>query len=229
MTAADTVSERVAFDQDSGSEALEQRLLRFGPGLSQPRGPGAKEEALFVLSGSGTLIVDGERHELEPEAAALVPPGSQYSVDAGEEIEMVSVRTPPAGDSGAPRVVRLAEQDAAAATSEREFRILLDPDTGLSGGTLFVGYIPEKKAPEHYHTYDEVIYVLEGEGTVHIGEQHTPIAPGSCIHLTPELRHIVENTGTGEMRVVALFRPAGSPAEAYLPDGSPAYVPKEDS
>jgi quercetin dioxygenase-like cupin family protein len=219
----------MTFDQDSGSEALEQRVLRFGPGLSQPSGPGEKEEALFVLAGSGTLIVDGERHAIEPEAAALVPPGSEYSVESGEDVEIVSVRTPPAGESGPARVVRLAEQDAAAATSDREFRILLDPDSGLSGGTMFVGYIPQKKAPEHFHTYDEVIYVLEGEGTLHIGDRHTPIEAGSRIHLTPELRHIVENTGAGQMRVVALFRPAGSPAEAYLPDGSPAYVPEEDS
>jgi hypothetical protein len=26
------------------------------------------------------------------------------------------------------------------------------------------------------------------------------------------------------MRVVAVFRPAGSPAEAYYPDGTPAYA-----
>jgi hypothetical protein len=27
------------------------------------------------------------------------------------------------------------------------------------------------------------------------------------------------------MRVLGVFRPAGSPAEAYYPDGSPAVVP----
>jgi hypothetical protein len=29
------------------------------------------------------------------------------------------------------------------------------------------------------------------------------------------------------MQVVGVFRPAGSPAEAYYPDGTPAAVPQE--
>jgi len=33
------------------------------------------------------------------------------------------------------------------------------------------------------------------------------------------------NRGDGEMTVLGVFRPAGSPAEAYYPDGSPARVP----
>ena len=34
---------------------------------------------------------------------------------------------------------------------------------------------------------------------------------------------------TGEMRVLGVFRPAGSPAEAYYPDGTPAVVENEES
>jgi hypothetical protein len=34
--------------------------------------------------------------------------------------------------------------------------------------------------------------------------------------------HCLENTGAEVMRVVAVFRPAGSPAAAYYPDGTPA-------
>jgi hypothetical protein len=36
--------------------------------------------------------------------------------------------------------------------------------------------------------------------------------------------HCLENTGAEVMRVVAVFRPAGSPAAAYYPDGTPAYA-----
>jgi hypothetical protein len=34
----------------------------------------------------------------------------------------------------------------------------------------------------------------------------------------------LENTGDALMRVVAVFRPAGSPAAAYYPDGTPAHA-----
>ena len=228
----DTAETRVSFDPSRGSEALTQRLLRFGPGRSAGRDPGEREEALFVVEGSGTLLLDGVAHGLEPETAVRVRPAQSYAVDnpGPGELALVSVLVPPAGDapSDASPVVRLADQESREATSDREFRILLDPERGLSGGTQFVGVIPPKRAPEHYHLYDEVIYVLEGEGMVHIGDEHTPIGPSSCIHLSPRLLHCVENTGPGDMRVVALFRPAGDPSEAYLPGGERAAVERSE-
>ena len=221
----------VTFDQSSGSEALEQRVLRMAPGESADLGPEDREEALFVLEGRGTLAADGDCEELEPDSAAAIGPGTRYRVEnaAPEELALLSVLVPP-GDTGTrgATVRRLADQQARDATSDREFRILHEPESGLSGATQFVGYIPTKRAPEHYHLYDEVIYVLRGQGVLHIGDEHSAIGPGSCIHLSPELRHCLENTGGGEMRVLGVFRPAGDPSEAYLPDGTRAYVSEED-
>jgi mannose-6-phosphate isomerase-like protein (cupin superfamily) len=229
--AGDTAAVRVTFDGSSGSDALEQRVLRFAPGRSAERGPGDREEALFVLSGEGTLELDGASHRLEPDTAAYVAPGERYAVEhpGPQELALLSVLVPPAEPPlpERPVTVRLADQEARDATSDREFRVLLDPATGLTGATQFVGYIPTKRAPEHYHLYDEVIYVLAGEGVLHVGGEHRPIGPGSCIHLRPELRHCLENTGSGEMRVLGVFRPAGDPSEAYLPDGARAYVSEE--
>jgi mannose-6-phosphate isomerase-like protein (cupin superfamily) len=228
VAAGDTAAVRVAFDAGSGSEALEQRLVRFAVGRSAPRSPGTLEEALFVLEGGGTLWLDGTAHALEPETAVRIAPGQRYEIDnpGPGELALVSVLLPAAGVAPreAPAVVRLADQDDRAATSDRAFRILLDPERGLTGGTQFVGVIPAKRAPEHYHHYDEVIYVLEGEGVLHVGGERTPIGPSSCVHLRPRLRHCLENTGPADMRVVALFRPAGDPSEAYLPDGERAGV-----
>ena len=221
----------VTFDQSSGSEALEQRVLRFDPGVSGEYGPEEREEALFVLDGRGRLLLDGVSQGLEPDSAVAIGPGTRYLVEntGAEELALVSVLVPSAGaGSRGGTVRRLSDQDARDATSDREFRILLEPECGLSGATQFVGYIPTKHAPEHYHLYDEVIYVLDGQGVLHIGDEHTPIGTGSCIHLTPELRHCLENTGGGEMHVLGVFRPAGDPSEAYLPDGSRAYVSEED-
>jgi mannose-6-phosphate isomerase-like protein (cupin superfamily) len=225
---------RVTFDRSSGSEALEQRVLRFEPGRSGELGPEDREEALFVLEGRGTLELDGVSHELQSDTAALVAPGERYAIENPEprDLSLVSVLVPPAATThtrGTRQItVRLADQAARDATSDREFRILLEPESGLTGATQFVGYIPTKRAPEHYHLYDEVIYVLQGQGVLHIADDHSPIGVGSCIHLSPELRHCLENTGGGEMRVLGVFRPAGDPSEAYLPDGARAYVSEEE-
>jgi mannose-6-phosphate isomerase-like protein (cupin superfamily) len=86
----------------------------------------------------------------------------------------------------------------------------------------FVGYIPVGRAPDHFHTYDEVVYVLRGEGALHIDGETAPLRAGSCVHLPARLVHCLENVGPGELHVLGVFRPAGSPAEAYYPDGTKA-------
>jgi mannose-6-phosphate isomerase-like protein (cupin superfamily) len=85
-----------------------------------------------------------------------------------------------------------------------------------------VGQIPVGAAPRHYHLYEEVIYVLDGDGVMHMNDGRTPLRPGSCIHLPPQKLHTLENSGPGVIRVLGVFRPAGSPAAAFYPDGTPA-------
>lgn len=223
---------RTAYDAATGCPHLEQRILEVaGEGLGPERAPGACDEILFVLAGHGLLHLAGEAHVLEPETGAFIRPGETYTLErtGGEPLVVHSATVPaPPGagevECGERRVtVRLAEQQARAATGAREFRLVTDPGVGCASVTQFVGYIPPGRAPDHFHTYDEFIYLLEGEGTLHIGDHHEPLRRGSCIHLTPRLIHSLENGGTGTMRVLGIFRPAGSPAEAYYPDGTLAF------
>jgi quercetin dioxygenase-like cupin family protein len=206
-------------------------VIECAPGSRVSRATGEAEEVLFVLEGTGELSLAGERYPLEPETSAYLAPGEEYELDSAgpEPMRMVSVRihdpAPPDSGHESERTVvrRLADQQAQAATTERWFRIVADPSTGPRSATQFVGYIPTERAPEHFHTYDEVIYVLEGEGTLHAGGDRTPVAAGSCLELPARTVHCLENTGEDVMRLVAVFRPAGSPAAAYYPDGTPVY------
>ena len=88
--------------------------------------------------------------------------------------------------------------------------------------TQFIGLVPPGRAPDHFHTYDEVIYVLAGEGAlVHrrrAGRRSGPARASTC---RARLVHCLANTGETELRLLGVFRPAGSPAEAYYPDGTP--------
>ena len=120
-------------------------------------------------------------------------------------------------------VRRLADQQSESATTDREFRIVADPGTGLRSATHFVGYIPTARAPEHFHTYNEVIYVLDGEGVMHAEGNDWELRPARASSFPRAVVHCLENTGGDVMRVVAVFRPAGSPAAAYYPDGTPAH------
>jgi len=59
---------------------------------------------------------------------------------------------------------------------------------------------------------------------MHMNDEQAPLRAGSCIHLPARRIHTLENSGPGVMRVLGVFRPAGSPAAAFYPDGTPAYT-----
>ena len=223
---------RPTLGPSTGFDALEQAVLVCPPGRSRHVDIGEVEETLFVLDGAGVIHIHGDAHRLEPEVGVYLPPGSRFELECtgGDELRVLAVRIPDPrpGSPAAPAVTRLSDQEPEPATTQREFRIVADPANGLRSATHFVGYIPGDRAPDHFHTYDEVIYVLEGRGIMHAGGREHPVAAGSCIQLPARAVHCLQNTGDSPMRVVAVFRPAMSPATAFYPDGTPAYQATED-
>jgi mannose-6-phosphate isomerase-like protein (cupin superfamily) len=193
-------------------------VLRFAPGRSDERDTGDRQELLFVASGWGTLQAAGDAHELAPDTGAFLVPGESWAVDnpGPDDLVLVSVTAPCEGQRRTQVTVRYADRPALPATPNREFRLLVTEDLGCLEVTQFVGLIPPGRAPLHSHTYDEVVYVVEGEGVLHLGGTDTPLAPGSCVHLPPLQEHCLENTGPTPMRVLGVFHPSGSPAsKAY--------------
>jgi mannose-6-phosphate isomerase-like protein (cupin superfamily) len=225
----DATAVREVLDASHGCELFTLRLLRTVRGHGIARDSGAPEELLFTVAGRGMLIAGDCEHELEPEACALLAPGASYELvnESPADLLIVAVSLPdqrPHGTRSTTTLSRLADQAAQAATADREFRVVFDPDNGCASATQFVGYIPVGAAPAHYHHYDEVIYVLDGDGVMHMNGEHTPLHAGSAIHLPARELHTLENSGPGVMRVLGVFRPAGSPAAAFYPDGTPAYT-----
>jgi quercetin dioxygenase-like cupin family protein len=208
---------------------FEQRVLRFA-GRSDDRSDALRDEVLYVLSGSGELMIGSERQGVSTGTAAFIARGTTWRVDEAEDLVLnsVLVEEPLPANGTTHAVVDLAAEQTQGATSGRQFRLLATPEVGCESVTQFVGYIPVGRAPEHFHKYDEVVYVLEGEGAVHIDGDSAPLRPGSSVHLPARLVHCLENAGPGTMQVLGVFRPAGSPAEAYYPDGTPAAVPQGD-
>ncbi|HZT16066.1 MAG TPA: cupin domain-containing protein [Gaiellaceae bacterium] len=215
------------FDAERGCTAFSQRLLRLRAGDCERRGEDA-DELLYVLEGSGTLEAGGDGLPLAPGTAGFVAAGQRWSLRADGELTVLSVLVHEPEEATRPfATVELGAVEAGRATAGREFLLGAGPELGCNSATQFVGLIPPGRAPDHFHRYDEVIYVLAGEGTLEIGGECAPLRPGTCVHLPRELVHCLANTGDSELRVLGVFRPAGSPAEAYYPDGTPAAVPAE--
>lgn len=223
----DTASIRVTVDEKSGAEQLVQRIINFKTGLSSNRNTGGRDEIGFVVSGAGILHLEGEPHPLESDMGFYVRAGEQFQIENNSEQDLVVVSVtapePSEGDQLENRkvTVRVADQKVLPAGKDREFRFVINPAAGCRDVTQFVGLIPPGRAPTHYHKYDEVIYVLDGSGVLHVeGHPDTPIEAGTCIYLPPPTEHCLENTGTRPLRVLGVFHPAGDASEAYEDNGS---------
>jgi mannose-6-phosphate isomerase-like protein (cupin superfamily) len=223
---ADGVETVALFGAARGCDVFEQRVLRLA-GSGGARRDDARDELLYVLEGTGAATVGRELYELGPGSALFVARGTPWRVDAAQGLRLLSVLVEEPEPSGRPHAV-LRGAERRGATAGRQYTLLATPESGCASATQFIGHIPPGRAPDHFHTYDEVVYVLRGEGALHIDGESAPLRPGTCVHLPARLVHCLENFGPGEMDVLGVFRPAGSPAEAYYPDGTLAVVPGGD-
>jgi len=187
------------------------------------RASAGADEVLYVLEGSGHASIGGETHPLRPGTSIFVSRGTAWSAEGEGRAVSVLVHDPPAA-SATHAVLDLTAAEKGSASAGRQFVLGARPETGCGSVTQFIGLVPPGRAPDHFHTYDEVIYILEGQGELHIGGEQAELRPGSCVHLPARLVHCLANTGETELRLLGVFRPAGSPAEAYYPDGTPAVT-----
>ena len=203
---------------ERGSElALDN--LALGPEEAVDLTDPLHDSLLFVHAGTATVC--GEA--LAGRGGALLRAGETGRLEAGSEgVRCVRATIGAATDLHAPmggdeRLVALEHVEPGQATGARSFQLLYGPHNGSTRATLFVGYIPPGRAPWHYHLYDEIVWILDGEGRLHLGDEVEELRPGCAFRLRPREVHIVENTATDrELAVLGIFTPAGSPSAAYL-------------
>ncbi len=226
--------------RSTGAQAISLRVLEFSPGLSPGFRNAECDEVLYMLedldsSGNSKpciVFIDGRAYEAGPQTGIYVRPGQTFTVSNPESSAalFVSAQCPePAfpGEIGAPLIKPLNDAATetfpivslpdrrAVPTGDRWYRVLVDEQLGSTQVTQFVGSIPPGRAPDHFHDYEEVLFILRGVGRMWAGDTSTPIAPGSCIYLPKGQVHCVENNGDNELRLLGVFYPAGSPAVRY--------------
>jgi quercetin dioxygenase-like cupin family protein len=207
---------------------LTMERLQLDPDGTAVVGNAAADALLFVFHGSGALDDDS----VTEGSAALLQAREQATLTAGTGgmgavLFSVGADTDLHAPIGArERIVTTDEVEPGRATGSRSFQVLFGPHNGSTRATLFVGYIPPGKAPWHYHLYDEIVWVWQGSGRVHLGEAVEDLPSGAAFRLTPRETHIVENPSADrELVVLGLFSPAGSPSAAYLmPDVAATYA-----
>jgi mannose-6-phosphate isomerase-like protein (cupin superfamily) len=223
---------RAVIDKSSGAERIAQTISDYAPGRSPALTNPHAEEVLYISTGSGICRVNGFKYALRPGAAIFIPPGAVYDIEntGTDPMRVVAVCCPhdperhtvdPVEDkSGDPPNLMVHEEsrDSIRAGVDRLFRYLVYTDLGCKQVTQFVGWIPPSKAPFHYHTYEEGIAILEGNGTVHTDEESCEFGPGCSVYFPVGVRHCVENAGTSTIKLLGVFYPSGSPGAAYEDD-----------
>ena len=211
--------------------ALALSELRMSPGDVRTVADPERDSLLFVFAGSGSLALGEETRPVTAGVAGLVLAGEEATLEADSpELRAICATIGPDSDRHAPigareTVAGLDDAGSEKATGARSFQILFGPHNGSTRATLFAGFIPPGKAPWHYHLYDEIVWVPDGPGRLHIGDTTEELGPGSTFRLRPRQVHIVENLSPSEqMTVIGIFTPAGSPSAAYLtPDVAAEY------
>ena len=211
-----TAATRVAIDSSHGAR-LEQRIVTYAPGRSPEHTLENAHAVLYVADGRGRLNLNGETHELEPETGVFVAAGETFAVENNgpEPLEIVEVRVPQETEPAANRrvLVHYRDQPDESASGDRDFRCLINEDAGIAEVTQFLCTIQPGREPMHSHEYDEVLYVVEGEGVVHWDDGRAiAVRRGSCIHFPVLKLHTLENTLTTPMRVMGVLHPQLSPA-----------------
>jgi mannose-6-phosphate isomerase-like protein (cupin superfamily) len=218
------------FGRDRGTGALSLRILEFGQGTAPELANPACDEVSYVLSGEGVVSVDGHVERVSADTGFYLRPGARLRVDNWGRTPLViaSARCPDPGGDGlagaaaessvapvGPRPFARLRDQRPETTGDRWYSVLVDDKLGSGQVTQFVGAIPPGRAPDHHHEYEEVLVILAGRGRMWAGETSAPIEAGSCIYLPRGQRHCVENSGDGELRLLGVFYPAGSPAVRY--------------
>jgi quercetin dioxygenase-like cupin family protein len=205
---------------DGSSLALETRVVEAG-GAARI-GHEASDSLVYVDSGTGRIALVGHTSDLAARSACLVLAGEDATVEAREEMTLMVATVDGEVDLHAPLgprelVTSLEAAGAQQATGARSFQILFGPHNGSARVTLFAGFIPPGRSPWHYHLYDEIVWVPDGPGRLHLVEGDEELAAGSAFRLRPRQVHIVENESADrEMTIIGIFTPAGSPSAAYL-------------
>lgn len=209
-------SVRTLVDTSADESGLVRRMVDLAPLAEFSGTASAGGELWFVIEGTGQVSLDGQPDvSFHPDRGFLLPPGCAYRVSAvraaGLRLDTVSLPERHGAATGSPLSRDFADCEIET-TGNRQFRVLFGPGRDCAVATQFVGEIPPGRAPDHSHPYDEVVLILAGQGTAHIGGVEHALAAGTCAHLPPGLVHCLENTGHQTLRVLGVFHPADSPA-----------------
>jgi mannose-6-phosphate isomerase-like protein (cupin superfamily) len=70
--------------------------------------------------------------------------------------------------------------------------------------------------PHRHLRTEEIYYIVEGQGSMHLGNETRPIGPGDAIAIPPGARHQIRNTGPVILKFLCCCAPAYEDEDTVL-------------
>lgn len=109
-------------------------------------------------------------------------------------------------------LISLSEIEGMKFPTGRHTRVLVGADSLLQAENFTMGYVqvePQGSVPKHEHHQEEVYYIVEGSGTIELGEEISTITAGTAVYIPPNTPHELVNTGAEKMVMMFVYSPAG--------------------
>lgn len=104
----------------------------------------------------------------------------------------------------------VAEAPAFTAGDGSELRELLHPDRDAAalGYSLAHAIVaPARATTPHALSRSEVYYIIEGRGTMHVGDEAQPVRAGHAVLIPPGSVQWIENTGKAALAFLCIVDP----------------------
>ncbi len=226
-TSRGTLAIQKLIDKKDGARHLSLLRMMADKGTSPWCRYDESDTVLFVVSGNGTISIEGKDFTIGPETGIYVQRGEAFRFCADTPLSLMATICPqsdqaqwpdaPDGkfDMNFPERRVGVDHDKASVMADRFFQILVDDQVGSKEITQFIGEVPLSRAAFHRHLYEEAIVILSGEGMMWTENCKAPVKPGDIIFLAKRQGHSLECTDPGGLRLMGAFYPAGSPAINY--------------
>ncbi len=189
-------------------------------------------EVYIITRGIGILTHGSSSYEISRTASLSIPPRTPHKLKniGCYPLEHLVLAAPPfmpydvnlIDDSdftaSAPLPLPSQKQSVQALDGTFLYELLSNDERINIGFSLAIGILPVcRKARSHYHKIsEEVYYVVDGTGTVSLGNEQASIKKGSVIHIPPSTAHALENTGGVPLEILCLSSPAYKDDDFFL-------------
>lgn len=225
MSADGSVARLITVDDNPPTCTLSYHVIE--PGKTSPHHIHPWEHEVYTIEGSGTLVCDGKEYSVK-EGDAIFIPGNvdHYTLNNGSgqmrriEINPLSAarggaRSNGGQGSGEPPVIR-NHRDLNRAVGH----VLISSKDGapnyvmLHNDPMPPGAISHADTGGHTHSWEHVVFVLEGSGTLVCDGKSYTVSPGDAILVPPNTPHQWRNE-TQSTLVRATYNPVASEAQEH--------------